>query len=315
MKLFLKYIGLFSIPFLVLFVVILCTPYSKKYGYHFRKNVDCNTSWIYYRLFENPTPIDVAFLGTSHTGCGINDSLIERVLKTNHNKSIAVANMSYCTNGRNIQYPLLNDILSVKSPKLVVIEVMEIESVSSHQDFTYIADYATVFSGFSAHNFHFVSEIGSLAKSRFNFIRDEYVYRKELIKPSNYTSNHMYQPFDFIADSMVLAKDKAYKINKLAKGINGFSEYKMKYPKEYLIKMVDRLNEKNIPFVFLYIPPFGLEIEKPLHYAFLSQYGNVWIPPAKIFENKMHWADGEHLNYEGTKILGNWLVDEINKKL
>jgi len=315
MKKFIKYIALFTLPFIALFIALLVSPYSKKYGYHFRKNVDCNTSWIYYRLYENAAPIDVAFLGTSHTGCSINDSLIERTIKSKYGRILKTSNMSYCTNGRNIQYPLLNDILSTKTPKLVIIEVMETESKSSHQDFAYISDFKTVFSSFSKHNFSFLSEIGALAKSRFSFLRDRFVYKEEMEAPKNYKSDFMYQPFDFDADSMDLAQHKAYKMKKVAKGISNFTQFQLQYPNDYLIKMVDRLNEEQIPFVFLYIPPYGLEIEKPLHYDFLTQYGEVWLPPASIFENQKHWVDGEHLNYDGSKALSNWLVDQINTEV
>ena len=80
MKRFIKNILILIIPFLVGVLLIFKAPYSKEFAYSFRKNVDCNTSWIYYRLFQNNKPIDVAFMGTSHTGCGINDSLIERLV-------------------------------------------------------------------------------------------------------------------------------------------------------------------------------------------------------------------------------------------
>lgn len=315
MKKFIKYIALFSLPFIALFIALLVSPYSKKYGYHFRKNVDCNTSWIYYRLYENAAPIDVAFLGTSHTGCSINDSLIERTIKSKYGRIIKTSNMSYCTNGRNIQLPLLNDIISTKTPKLVVIEVMEMESKRSHQDFPYIADSKTVLSSFSIHNFQYFSEVIELAKSRFSYLRDHYIYRVDMDAPKNYRSDFMYQPFDFNADSDDLAQHKGYKMKKVAKGISGFTEFQLQYPKSYLVKMVERLNEEQIPFVFLYIPPYGLEINQPLHYDFLTQYGEVWLPPASIFENQKHWVDGEHLNYNGSKELSKWLVDQINQKV
>lgn len=315
MKQFIKYVVLFSLPFIAIFIAITLAPYSKKYGYHLRKNVDCNTSWIYYRLFENPAPVDVAFLGSSHTGCSINDSLIERRLKSKHGRTLKTTNLSYCTNGRNIQYPLLNDILKTKKPKLVVIEVMEIESKKSHQDFAYIADYKTVLNSFSNYNFYYFSEVTDLVKSRFSFLRDQYVYKIEINPPTNYKIDYVYVPFKFYADSNDLAEHKAYKMKKLAKGVSSLTQHKLQYPKEYIIKMANRLNEEQISFVFLYIPPYGLEIEKPLHYDFLTEHGKVWLPPSSIFENPKHWVDGEHLNYEGSSALSNWLVDEIDRHL
>ena len=113
MKKFLVILSFLGIPFLGLVIYLLQMPVDKAFGYSFTNNVDCNTSWIYYRIFENENPVDIAFIGTSHTGCGINDSLLTRKLSEG-SRPIQVANLAYCTKGRNMQKAVMKDLLEQK---------------------------------------------------------------------------------------------------------------------------------------------------------------------------------------------------------
>ncbi len=312
MKRFIKNIILFSIPFVIGIVFICMAPYSKEFGYGYRNNVDCNTSWIYYRLFQNDTPIDIAFMGTSHTGCGINDSLIENSLTNQHNINKKVANLAYCTIGRDIQFPLVKDLLTTKNPELIIMEVTEEESKSSHQDFPYIADLNDVFQPELIYNPSLLKGTYSAFFSRFDYTRKRFVKRLTLRVPLTYKNRHSYVPFKFTADKTFLRKHKESQVNRYSKKMwDPMSNIKLKYPKKYIQKIVDLAKNKNIKLIFLYLPSYGSTLKLPLEYDFYTEFGEVWIPPNTILINSEHWVDGEHLNYTGSTKLAKWLTEEI----
>src|ERR1043165_6404660 len=99
----------FMIPIVVLVFILFILPYDRKFAYLSKNNLDCNTSWIYHRLFENKNNIDIAFLGSSHTGCGVDDGQIEKNIDSVTQSNLKVANLAYCGGGRNIDYVLIND--------------------------------------------------------------------------------------------------------------------------------------------------------------------------------------------------------------
>ena len=314
MKKFIRNILLFIIPFIGGIIYIYLNPFDKKYGYSYRDNVDCNTSWIYYRLFENPQPIDIAFLGTSHTGCGINDSLIEKLVSKQINHPINIANLAYCTKGRNIQYPLIKDLLSTKKPKLIIIEVAEEEDKYSHQDFGYIADFNDVVKADIGYNFDYFKNLYSSLNCRFNFYRKSELNLLNIKKPANYNQNHSYVPFNFFAEEKKLEKHLLNQQKRYKKKLSYFvSDFKFSYPKKYVTKIVSLAKRENIKVVFLYIPSYGYSIEKPLEYDFYKGETEIILPPDTIFTNKDNWFDSQHLNYKGSTSFAKWLSKELKK--
>jgi hypothetical protein len=312
MKRFIKNILILIIPFLVGVLLIFKAPYSKEFAYSFRKNVDCNTSWIYYRLFQNNKPIDVAFMGTSHTGCGINDSLIERLVNIKDNQNLIVSNLAYCTIGRNIQLPLVKDLIETKQPKLIVMEVTEKESKSSHKDFGYIADIDDVIENSKLFNTAVISDLYSSFYARFSYTRKRLSNTLKSGALNNHLSTHSYFPFKFTADESFLKEHKKKQYNRYEKNKNNLlSNLESAYPKFYLNEIVEIAKANNVNLVFLYLPSFGTSLDLPLDYEFYSEYGHVLIPPKKIFNNPNLWVDGEHLNYDGSKVLGEWLANQM----
>ena len=68
MKQILLKIALFFSLIMIPIVALFLTPYSKEFAYHYIEN-DCynHGAWIFDRITKNKTPIDIAFIGSSHT--------------------------------------------------------------------------------------------------------------------------------------------------------------------------------------------------------------------------------------------------------
>jgi hypothetical protein len=315
MSSFLKTLLLFSLPFLGFALYLLQAPYSKAFGYSYRKNVDCNTSWIYYRLFENQTPVDVAFLGTSHTGCGINDSLITNTLNNKFGQQLKVSNLAYCTKGRNIQHSILKDLLQTKKPKLILIEIMAEESTGGHQDYPYISPMSDILRSFAWQNTHYPEDVLTALEARFHYFRKGVSRTIAIPPPTNAESNYSYTPFKFRVEPAVLEKHQEKKVKRLKKGLSAMNRFKQQHSNDYLVEMAALAKAQRAKLVFLYLPSYGTGLKKSKQHDFYSSLGEVWLPPAALFTNTQHWVDGEHLNYWGATALGNWLAQQIAEQL
>jgi len=313
MKKFLKIISLIFLPFIILGVYIYSLPVNKAFGYGYTNNVDCNTSWIYYRIFENKSPIDVAFLGTSHTGCGINDSLITgNLMRKNH--KIEAANLAYCTKGRNMQKLVFKDLVENKNPKIIFLEVLSKESVNGHKDFGYVASGNEVWQSMSIRNFNFFSDLKKMGEHRFQLFRQQVNGTLKFDPPENAHINYSYTPFHFTVEEEVLLKHSEKKKQTLQKGKKGIDAFKQISSFREVEEIVRIAEENNVQLYFLYLPSYGTGLKRPVNEEFYNQHGELIIPPKEIFENKDHWVDGEHLNYKGSLELGNWLSDFILKE-
>jgi len=312
MKKFFKNIILFLIPILLLFLGVYLGPYESEFGYQFRKNAGCNTEWIHDRLFNNPTPIDVAFLGTSHTGCGINDSKIEELLRSkDHN--INVANLAYCKHGRNIQWPIVKDLLEQKKPRVIFLGVSDEESYESHQDFAYIADVEDVFSKEAMSHLSFFENIYQSFFSRLSFQRKYFTGLWESQKDKG-TKNHSNVPFDIEAEEEFLNKIKIRHRQKYTDIQNDpLRNLKCEYPKSYLSKIANELAKNNVKLIFLYLPSYGSPLEKSLNADYYKELGELWMPPKSIFEQNKNWVDSEHLNKKGSTELAIWLSNQYRE--
>ena len=87
--------ALFLLPIIVLLLFI---PINVRKQYEGLSG-DCanHAIWIYDRIVKNETPIDIAFIGSSHTMHAVND---KSLTENSHGKNIT--NLGYCRFGRNL---------------------------------------------------------------------------------------------------------------------------------------------------------------------------------------------------------------------
>ena len=100
--------------------------------YHRFQSVDFVTTqkadWIYERLHFDPTPIDVALIGTSRMGASLSSPQIEQHYCEATGRRIRIANLSMPATGRNMHYAIAKELFRTKQPALTVVEVNEVEA-------------------------------------------------------------------------------------------------------------------------------------------------------------------------------------------
>lgn len=294
---------LFLIP-IVIFIIVL--PNDKRLKYQGLED-DCfnHGIWIYDRIYNNDKPIDIAFMGSSHTLNGIDDSLISENIQLGE-----AVNLGYCRLGRNLSYVFLKDLIAEKQIKHLVLEVLEDEDRYSHPIFPYLASTHDVLFPPPFFNRDILSDLWTHFVYKTEILQD-IIYKQEQSKPIRtveygFTTSQDTASVEYL-DSIMQKRSKPEPL------MSKFErDFHMNFARKYLSKINQICNKNNIQITFLYIPAYGSHLVKPKEIETYSKYGKVLIAPRQIFDDKNNWYDKGHLNHSGAKALSLWLINQIN---
>ncbi|MBA4409199.1 MAG: hypothetical protein C0397_07240 [Odoribacter sp.] len=286
-------------------------PYSEEFAYHYIEQ-DCynHGAWIYDRINHNPAPIDVAFIGSSHTLHAIQEKKMEELLGQN----FRVVNLGYCRYGRNIEYTILKMLLKHKSPKLIVIEVHEDEEKNSHDIFPYLAETEDLLLTPTLFNRDYFSDLFHGGSARLEYFKAKYIFRKKYPEPTS--ELYGYAATDRIVSEFELDENlKSWQFRLSQTNPEIIEKFQSEFPLAYLKKMANIIQEKNIPIRFVYLPDSGSKLHKPKFASFYQDIAPLIIPPQGIFNDKSNWMDASHLNDKGSGVLSAWLAERIKSEL
>ena len=309
MKKFFRTLKWFFLPALLLTVLLFCIPVPDSYKYHYIHD-DCfdRRSFIYQRIFENNEPIDIAFLGTSHTINAVNDSLVQSLLA---DSSAHVANLGFCWLGNDLQYMIMKDIFSRKHPHLLILEVREEENAFSHIMFPYLADGSDLVRPVTITNKYYFRNLFCGAEERLAFLRSA-LFQKDSVsidKPDLYG----YEARGDVPATKIFSEQKIIQQNDYENLNSGFGE-KMNtiYPNAYVKKMAALAKENNCRIAFLFLPSYGAVTNKPFYPDIYEQCGKILSPPTALLNDTLNWSNTGHLNEKGATELSEWLAAQID---
>lgn len=311
MKQILLKIALFFSLLIIPFVALFVTPYSEEFAYHYIEN-DCYNHgvWIYDRISHNPTPIDIAFIGSSHTIHAFQDKKIEEILGSN----FKVTSLGYCRYGRNLEYAVLRMLLEHKTPKFIVLEVHEDEEKNSHDIFPYLAKTNDLLLTPTPFDRDYFSDLFYGASVRLEYFKARYIFRKKYPQPT--TELYGYAASDRNVTNEELKENQNAWLKRLGRTqFQAIEEIQMKYPLAYLDKMVNLIKEKNIPFIFIYLPEYGSKLKSPKYADYYQHIAPLLIPPKSIFDDASNWMDAGHFNDKGSELISEWMAEQLKSEL
>lgn len=311
MKQILLKIALFFSFLIIPFVALFVTPYSEEFAYHYIEN-DCynHGAWIYDRINHNPTPIDIAFIGSSHTIHAFQDKKIEEMLSSN----FQVTSLGYCRYGRNLEYAVLRMLLEHKTPKFIVLEVHEDEEKNSHDIFPYLAKTNDLLLTPTPFDRDYFSDLFYGASVRLEYFKARYIFRKKYPQPT--TELYGYAASDRNVTNEELKENQNAWLKRPGRTqFQAIEEIQMKYPLAYLDKMVNLIKEKNIPFIFIYLPEYGSKLKSPKYAAYYQHIAPLLIPPKSIFDDASNWMDAGHFNDKGSELISEWMAEQLKSEL
>jgi len=294
----------------ILLILVLSVPLPDRSKYTGLKE-DCfyHAIWLHDRIFLNRKPVDVAFLGSSHTINGIDDALIEHSLDS---LKLSVVNLGYCRYGENLYYVLMKELLKMKKPRIIFLEIREDEDRYSHPVFPYLAEPADVWMAWPWFNRDLVSDDAVSVRYRIQMIRQHFLATDTVFPPRKEDFGFA-SPADtvspFVLDEVRMKrKDRKWTLNAFER------DFYMAFPRAYIRKIARLCESQHVKLVFLYLPEYASGLWEPLEAGTYRQYGSILIPPREIFETKQYWGDDSHLNQAGARQLSDWIAWVIKNK-
>ncbi len=270
---------------------------------------------VYERLLSPSKPLDVVFLGTSHTMVSVNPKQIEQDLAT-QGITTSVGNISIPWHGRDMQYAMLKHLLSRHHPKLVLIEVRNIESRLSHKLFPYIADPFDLFSAPLLLNPSYFKNLAGLpgrnVRALGKSIHPEAFGMKAEPSYGEEYDFYQFEPHDesFSKEEMEEKKNEHLRAKRWRYLPEKLDWLEFRFPRHYRKEMIDLLEASGAKIAFLYLPFYGAP-EHINDMDDLTKHGQVLMPPQAMLEDYSLWFDATHLNIHGAKKLSAWLGESL----
>jgi hypothetical protein len=304
---------MFSVPIMLMMVIVFLQPLDKQFAYNFVEG-ECSGhgKWIHDRLFENETPIDIAFVGTS-VGWGLcDDQSLSKMLSEKKGKTINVVNLSYCRPGLNMRALMIEEIIRTKHPKHIVLELGWKPSRGGHHLYGYLATTHMLLAPATYLYQAFPSDAKTALIVRWEKIRDLFYPETAYVKDSS--------PFGFAADDVLVDQGKMRELlerrtassdqtnpETLQESIHYFVYWKNM---EYIKKLCD---DNGIRLSFFYVNRFGNELNQPKYLEQLKKLAPIWYAPDSIFQDPQNYADPVHLNRSGSDAITPVMFDYLQK--
>jgi hypothetical protein len=296
--------------------------------------------WIYERIHFDLTPIDIAFIGTSHTMSGIDDSAVAKTINevtissATNPHVIHVTNFAIPAYGRNLHWLIARELLENRHVGLLVLEIFENETRKSHPLFVYPAEVSDVLSAPVFVNLNYFHDLARLPYRQLSlFIKTQWPEHFGLnshFDPTRYDGANVDNTrfvhvhgriFTSIRDQHLdPVKLEAYRASRARdKDLHmlgrRFAWLEYRYVRYYLTHILDLADEKGVSVKFLYLPSYG-QPALPYDTSLYDGRGEI-LTVNDVLAKKENWGDVDHLNMFGAAQLsarvGSLLAREITQ--
>jgi hypothetical protein len=288
--------------------------------------------WIYERIHFDQTPIDIAFIGTSHTQSGVNSRLIEESLAAFGDKR-HVVNLAVPHLGRDMNYLVARELLENRKVQTLVVEVQYMEARAPHPGFQRLATVRDILTEPLFVNVGVADNLARLPMRQLElfaktvrpgwfglqaeFANDTYEgphYDDTYLshgtdKPRTSVNQraHFEEELGRIQQDIVqkqalarrmdfamLSENPLYRVNDI-----------------YLKMLLDLAERRSVKVVFMYLPHLDAQ-PAPDRSVWFAQRGEVLVP-ADVIGNAGFWQNADHLNFYGANALSTWLATKLHR--
>ncbi len=316
-------IRFFAASLIALCVVLgasIMLPHDRYYRFQAHDNVSTRKAdWIYERLHFDPTPIDVALIGTSRIAGGLSGPTIERGYCEATGRRIHVANLAIPMTGRNMHYVIAREAARKKAPALVIVELNDVESRKPHPGFIFLADTREVLTAPVAINLNYVSDLARLPGRQASLFLQTTLRRpavREKFDADAYAGAHLDHTKTRTAiDGRTASRDitrtraemdallaaRQAETNPVWMAPAPLRPLEYRFPRNYLRKIETETRNVGGEPAYVYLPAYGApEIPAALLRALKIDEAIINLGGAPAFDHTQ-WLDATHLNARGAR--------------
>ena len=291
--------------------------------------------WIYQRIHVDKNPIDVVFIGTSHTLMAVDSALVEGGYRKSAGRPLHVVNFALEHFGRDNQYLLAREAIENRTIALLVLEVTEEEERALHPAFGALADPGDILTAPLLINPSWFPNLSGLP------IRQVSLFRSSAARIASgksdepglkfYRGAHWddtYIEAGSPADPIRNAKPRldapgAAELERQRLRYQALSRNKRALPgplhalegranRVYLREIVALARAHGVALRFLFLPSYaataGPSVNEP-EFAAIP----VW-HPAEAMARTDRWYDVNHVNYRGAEAVSAWLATKLQEE-
>jgi hypothetical protein len=330
-----RYLALTALLSVVVIIAICLLPHNRNLRFAVLTDWDVvKAGWIYERIHSDPTPIDIAFIGTSRTIFGVDSAKVEAVTRQRTGLDLHVVNFALPFPGRDLHWLIARELLKTRKVKLLVLEVDEDEPRDLHRAFGSLADvHDLIFAPMIINVSYFPNLIRLPRRQLSLFLRSTFpaIFDDEMtLDSASYRGAHWddtwaeegtpqapifpIRPRTTFPSAGELAHERAHETEVAAHKIQlpssvAWLEHRANI--YYLRKIAASARERDVALTFLYLPGYQ-GLDRPREAGVYQQLGPLWTPPTFLSKREM-WYDVNHLNYNGAFSLATWLGNELSK--
>ncbi|MFZ4406897.1 MAG: hypothetical protein ACOYOH_06135 [Paracraurococcus sp.] len=277
--------------------------------------------WIYERVHFDRTPIDIAFIGTSHSMNGIDGAAVQAALATAGGGCRQVVNFGFPSYGRNLHWLIARELLEHREVRTLVIEVFENESRKAHPFFINVAEVSDVLEAPLLINLNFFTDIAQLPARQVmlglkTLLPERFGLHRRL-DPARYDGADVDNTRQVQVGGVALTPlrdrilppaqlEAAAARARAAKNTNmlgpRFEALEYRYPRHYLDRILDLARQRGVTVKFLYLPGFAYVHGQPRDPAPYAGRGAM-LTTGGLLADPGYWYDLDHLNLQGAAVL------------
>ncbi len=291
--------------------------------------------WIYERIHYDPTPIDVVFIGTSHTVFGVDSKQTEQDYHDATGQELHVVNFALQHLGRNVHFLLAREAIENRQVKLLVIEVLENESRSLHPAFSALANPSDFLSAPLIVNPSYLADLSRLPFRQVSLflstLLPEAFGAQRNFVPALYRGAHW-------DDTYAETGSPRYPISPVHPRVGHHTPAEMALQRQhyeqlladstflsnpfprlmrranlfYVKEIAELARKRRVALRFLYLPSYG-DPPTPVYVDTYRQFGPIWYP-AEVLRDPSRWLDVNHLNHDGATALAEWLAARLSEE-
>lgn len=286
--------------------------------------------WIYERVHYDPTPIDVAFVGPSRIGAGVNAPLIGQNLAARGLPS-NVVNFSLPETGRNLNLVFVDELLQAKTPKLIVIGVIEKPSRYGHSAYKYVAPREFLANPAYFGNLNYLSDLAYLPFRQMELfaanIAPDAAGLTKTFDPTKYRGHSIDTTGSIVLPDGSLKEGRAAAplleldrgVRKLEAGMTppllppSLADIEFGDERYYIRRIVELARARGVRIAFLFLP-YYTGPSTAQEQRFYEQYGPLW-NAGFLSRHAALYSDYGHLTSDGAIVLSNWVTDPVASML
>ncbi len=286
-----------------------------------------NSYWIYERIHDDPTPIDVAFIGTSRTGRSMNTKRLQEDLAA-HGVDIHAVNFHVVKTGRDMHYVVAKELLTHRKVKLLVLEITELEDRKPHPDFVLLADTRDIVLAPLFINTRYFADLVRLPGRQVDLFLQTQLQSQGLrfadFTPPPYEGANLDRT-DFLltldgvnhslATQHTFAEMEAMRVQQerditapVLPASLEWLEYRL--PRYYIDEIFDLAARNGTKVVFVYLPRYGGP-PSPAPYQRLYSRRTGLINPWPAVQDYRLWWDDTHVNAAGSHLLTDAVAESL----